>query len=357
MLRRLLPITEWLPRYDRSFLRGDVAAGVAVTALIVPKNLGYAGIANIPLENGLYAAAAGALIYALFCTSRQISTGPSSALAAVAGGTVLVTGVSGDDAAQLVAAITLVSGLLFLAARRLRMGWIAQFLSKAVVTGFLSGAAIDVVIGELPKLTGTASSGAEPPGTSSGRGCGRSATPTADGRSSAWSSLALILGLRFAGARACRARSCSSSADCSRRGCSTSARTASRSSATCRAGCPRRSCPHATSSGAPGDDRDRRRRAAPDRLLPDGRRRARLRRPPSLPHRRQPGVGRAGHGQRRRRAVPGHAGLDEPLGQLAQRSAGARTPLASLVTGVIVLLTLVVLAPLFSSSPSRCSPR
>ena len=74
-------------------LRGDLVAGVAVTALIVPKNLGYAGIAGIPLQNGLYAAAAGALIYPLFCTSRQISTGPSSSLAAVAGGAVLVAGI------------------------------------------------------------------------------------------------------------------------------------------------------------------------------------------------------------------------------------------------------------------------
>ena len=65
-IRRLLPILTWLPRYDRGWLRGDVAAGVAVTALIVPKNLGYAGIAGVPLQNGLYAAAAGAIIYALF---------------------------------------------------------------------------------------------------------------------------------------------------------------------------------------------------------------------------------------------------------------------------------------------------
>ena len=152
---RLLPILGWLPRYDRRWLRGDIAAGVAVTALVVPKNLGYAGIAGIPLQNGLYAAAAGALIYAVFCTSRQISTGPSSSLAAVAGGAVIVTGLAGEEAAQLVAAIALLTGLLFLALAVLRMGWIAQFLSKAVVTGFLAGAAIDVVIGELPKLTGT----------------------------------------------------------------------------------------------------------------------------------------------------------------------------------------------------------
>ncbi len=158
-MRRFLPILEWLPRYDRRWLRGDVAAGVAVTALIVPKNLGYAGIAGVPLQNGLYAAAAGALIYALFCTSRQISTGPSSSLAAVAGGAVLVTGLGGNQAAQLVAAITLLTGLLFLLLAALKLGWIAQFLSKAVVTGFLAGAAVDVVIGELPKLTGTSSEG------------------------------------------------------------------------------------------------------------------------------------------------------------------------------------------------------
>ena len=154
-----IPALEWLPRYDRRWLRGDVAAGIAVTALIVPKNLGYAGIAGIPVQNGLYAAAAGGIIYALFCTSRHISTGPSSSLAAVAGGAVVATGLAGDQAAQLVAAIALATGVLFLLLALLRMGWIASFLSKAVVTGFLAGAAVDVVIGELPKLTGTEAEG------------------------------------------------------------------------------------------------------------------------------------------------------------------------------------------------------
>ena len=158
-LARLLPIVGWLPRYDRRWLRSDVFAGIAVTALVVPKNLGYAGIAQVPLQNGLYAAAAGAIIYALFCTSRHISTGPSSSLAAVAGGAVLSAGVAGTDAAELVAAITIATGILFLLLAILRMGWIARFLSRAVVTGFLAGAAVDVVIGELPKLTGTSASG------------------------------------------------------------------------------------------------------------------------------------------------------------------------------------------------------
>jgi sulfate permease, SulP family len=158
-LARLVPILGWLPRYERRQLRGDVIAGIAVTAMIVPKDLGYAGIAGVPVQNGLYAAAAGALIYALFCTSRHISTGPSSSLATVAGGAVIIAHVSDAGAVDLVTAITLVAGALFLLLALLRLGWIARFLSRAVVTGFLAGAAVDVVIGELGKLTGTEDSG------------------------------------------------------------------------------------------------------------------------------------------------------------------------------------------------------
>ena len=160
---RLVPIVGWIRSYERSWLRGDLIAGVAVAALVVPKNLGYAGIAGVPLQNGLYAAAAGAILYALFGTSRQISTGPSSGLAAVAASAVAVAGITGtQDVASFVAAITLASGVLFLLLAVLRMGWIAQFLSRAVVTGFLFGAAIDVVIGEFPKLTGTKVTGSNP---------------------------------------------------------------------------------------------------------------------------------------------------------------------------------------------------
>ena len=157
---RLVPILGWARRYDRSWLRSDVIAGVTVTALVVPKNLGYAEIARVPIENGLYAAAAGAILYGIFGTSRQISTGPSSALAAVAGSAVLATGISNEpDAAAIVAAIAVGAGLLFILLSFLKMGWIAQFISRAVITGFLFGAAIDVVTGELPKITGSDGSG------------------------------------------------------------------------------------------------------------------------------------------------------------------------------------------------------
>ncbi len=160
-ISRILPIVQWLPNYDRAWLRPDVIAGLTVAALVVPKSLGYAGIANVPIQHGLYAAAAGAILYALFGTSRQIATGPSSALAAVAASAVIAAGMSGDDdsAVALVAAITLLTGLLFLLLALFKMGWISQFLSKAVITGFLFGSAIEVVIGELPKITGTTAEG------------------------------------------------------------------------------------------------------------------------------------------------------------------------------------------------------
>ena len=156
-IARVLPILSWAPQYQRGWLRPDVIAGVTVSALVVPKALGYAGIAGVPIQHGLYAAAAGAILYAFFGTSRQIATGPSSALSAVAAGALVAAGISagGDEAVQLVAAITLAAGLMFLLLAIFRMGWISQFLSKAVITGFLFGAAIEVVVGELPKITGT----------------------------------------------------------------------------------------------------------------------------------------------------------------------------------------------------------
>ena len=85
--------------------------------------------------------------------------GPSSGLAAVAGAAVVSAGVSDGDVAVFVAGVTLTTGLLFLVLAVFRMGWLSQFLSRAVVTGFLFGAAVDVVIGELPKLTGTDAEG------------------------------------------------------------------------------------------------------------------------------------------------------------------------------------------------------
>ena len=67
-IARLIPMLQWLPQYDRSWLRPDLIAGLTVAALVVPKSLGYAGIAGVPIQHGLYAAAAGAILYAFFGT-------------------------------------------------------------------------------------------------------------------------------------------------------------------------------------------------------------------------------------------------------------------------------------------------
>ncbi len=156
---QVLPILGWAPRYQRAWLRPDLIAGLTVAALVVPKALGYADIAQVPIQYGLYTAAAGTIFYALFCTSRQISTGPSAALSAVAAGAVLGAAASGNQAVTMVASITFVSGVFFVALALFKMGWISQFLSKAVIVGFLFGAGIQTTIGELAKITGTKASG------------------------------------------------------------------------------------------------------------------------------------------------------------------------------------------------------
>ena len=350
-MRRLVPIVDWLPRYDRSALRGDVLAGIAVAAMIVPKDLGYAGIAGVPVQNGLYAAAAGAIVYALFCTSRHISTGPSSSLAAVAGGAVLVAGVGESEAAELVAAITLVTGALFLLLAALRLGWIARFLSRAVVTGFLAGAAVDVVIGELPKLTGTETSG-----------------ETAWAELASWIrslddisgttllvgvvALAVILALRFSAPRVPGALVLVVGGLLATP--AVRPRRARRRARRRRAARPARAGPAGPRRlpAALRDDPRRRRRAAPDRLLADRRRCPGVRGPAPLPHRRRSGVGRAGHGQRRGRRVP--AGCRSrracPPARSTSRPAPARRSRRSSPAGSCIL-TLVALAPLFSELP------
>ena len=192
------PIAHWLPAYDRRWLRGDVAAGIAVTALVVPKNLGYAGIAGVPLQNGLYAAAAGAIVYALFCTSRHISTGPELVARGRGrrrGGDRGPRGRRGGRAGGRDHARhrRCCSSLLAL----FKLGWISRFLSKAVVTGFLAGAAMDVVIGELAEARRAPTPTARTRGGSSVPGSARSATRTSRRSRSGAAALALILGLRF----------------------------------------------------------------------------------------------------------------------------------------------------------------
>ncbi len=160
-IARVLPILRWLPNYDRAWLRSDIIAGLSVWALMVPTSMGYATISGVPVQYGLYAAAVGLIAFALFTTSKQVTEGPSSSTAAVLGAAVLAVASAGsDEAIALASTIVLVAGLMFIIMYLLKMGWIAQFLSSSVLTGFTFGVAINVAAGELFKITGTEASGA-----------------------------------------------------------------------------------------------------------------------------------------------------------------------------------------------------
>ena len=159
-LSRYLPILSWLPNYDRSWLKGDLIAGLSVWALMVPTSLGYASISGVPVQYGLYAAAVGLIAFALFTTSKQVTQGPSSSTAAVLGAAVLAVASAGSaEAVAVAAAIVFVAGLLFIVMYLLKMGWISEFLAASVLTGFTFGVAINYAAGELFKITGTEKSG------------------------------------------------------------------------------------------------------------------------------------------------------------------------------------------------------
>jgi len=157
---RIMPIFHWLPNYNKSWLKADLIAGLSVWALMVPTSLGYATISGVPVQYGLYAAAAGLIGFALFTTSKQVTQGPSSSTAAVLGAAVLAVASSGsDEAIQLAASIVIVAGALFVVMYVLKMGWISDFLAASVLTGFTFGVAINVAAGELFKITGTEKGG------------------------------------------------------------------------------------------------------------------------------------------------------------------------------------------------------
>lgn len=155
-IRRYMPIIGWMGKYrPKKKLTGDVIAGISVAALLIPESLGYAEIAGVPPEVGLYAAPAALLLYAMFGGSRLLVVAAASAVSAVSAG--VVGGLSGgdDDAAiALTAALAVVAGLIFLAAGLARLGWVANFMSRAVMEGFIVGLSISIVIGQLDALTG-----------------------------------------------------------------------------------------------------------------------------------------------------------------------------------------------------------
>jgi len=157
MLERLVPATDWLPRYDRRWLPLDLIAGLTLWGLVAPEAMAYAGIAGLPPQAGLYTLLVSLLLYAAFGTSRHLSVGATSATAALIASTLVAVGVGADDPAKYAgaaAALVLLVGVVFLVAGFARLGFITQFLSKPVMDGFVTGLAVFVAVGQLNKLFG-----------------------------------------------------------------------------------------------------------------------------------------------------------------------------------------------------------
>ena len=161
LIARYVPILHWLPHYNKAWLSGDIVAGLSVWALMVPQCLGFAAICGVPVQYGLYAAAIALIVYAFFASSRHVVTGPSSTIAAVTGAAVLSVAKAGSsEAIALVAAITMLAGILYIILSVLRMGWVSNFLAESVLVGFVFGIGIDVAVGQLKHITGTHVTGA-----------------------------------------------------------------------------------------------------------------------------------------------------------------------------------------------------
>jgi len=154
-IKSFIPILEWLPKYNKSWLRGDVIAALTVWALLVPEGMAYAGIAGMPPETGLYAALLALAGYAIFGTSRHLNVGPSSTVAALSFALVAPLAVAGpDDFIALTITLALMTGVVLIIAGLLRLGVLADFLSKPVLGGFVIGLAISIAVGQLDKVLG-----------------------------------------------------------------------------------------------------------------------------------------------------------------------------------------------------------
>jgi high affinity sulfate transporter 1 len=146
--------------YRRSWLRGDVLAGLTVAAYLVPQGMAYATLAGLAPVAGLWASLLPLVIYAVFGSSRYLSAGPESSTALMTA-TALAPLAAGDSGryATLAAALAGLVGVLCVAAGLLRLGFIADLLSRPVLIGYMAGVALIMVAGQLGRLTGTTVTG------------------------------------------------------------------------------------------------------------------------------------------------------------------------------------------------------
>ncbi len=152
---RWLPGLQTMREYQISWLRHDVMAGLALTAVLVPVGIAYAVASGVPAICGLYATIFGLLAYALFGPSRVLVLGPDSSLVALILGVVLP--LSGGDPARamsLAAMLALVSGTICVLAGSLRLGFVTELLSKPIRYGYMNGIALTVIVSQLPAFFG-----------------------------------------------------------------------------------------------------------------------------------------------------------------------------------------------------------
>src|SRR5215470_2030051 len=155
-LKSALPVFEWLRGYQNDWLRPDIIAGLTAAAVVIPKAMAYATIAGLPVAVGLYTAFLPMIIYALLGTSRVLSVSSTTTLAILAG-TGLGLVVPDGDPAKLVtatAALTSLVGVMLVLARLARLGFVANFISTPVLTGFKAGIGLVIVLDQVPKILG-----------------------------------------------------------------------------------------------------------------------------------------------------------------------------------------------------------
>ncbi|RZU53235.1 high affinity sulfate transporter 1 [Krasilnikovia cinnamomea] len=161
---RLLPGLATLRGYERSWWSGDVLAGLTVAAYLVPQVMAYAALAGLPPVTGLWAVLAPLATYALLGSSRRLSVGPESTTALMTAA--VVAPLAGGDPvryAALAGALAVMVGLLCLVAFVVRLGFVADLLSRPILIGYLAGVAVTMIVGQLGRLTGVPVAGATAP--------------------------------------------------------------------------------------------------------------------------------------------------------------------------------------------------
>ena len=154
-LQRLIPILEWLPNYTRSRFKGDFIAGITVAIILIPQGIAYALIAGLPPIYGLYCALVPQLVYAVFGSSRQVAIGPVAMDSLIVATGVSTLALAGSDSYIAIAILLafMVGGIQFLLGV-FRLGFVVNFLSKPVISGFTSAVALTIGINQFRNLFG-----------------------------------------------------------------------------------------------------------------------------------------------------------------------------------------------------------